>query len=235
MYCPKCGTKNQDGAVFCETCGSRLTETKTTKSAPDKKKSSSLPIILIIIGVVIIVGIGIAAYAFYFMPQSNSSTPSITPQVETTAYSNDDFSLNYPKTWTINNSQSDSTGSAVYIIDPQFAADPNGLKVTGVGLFALSKSEGVNQDSIVDDLTNTLTNQVTTQKSTVTVDGVSATLNIVEGDNAQGHKSQYKIINWEKGDMMYIIACVVRGSDLGNTLDSQKANLDTIINSFKSK
>ncbi|MCC7559381.1 MAG: zinc-ribbon domain-containing protein [Methanobacterium sp.] len=29
MYCPKCGTKNQDGAVFCETCGSRLTETKT--------------------------------------------------------------------------------------------------------------------------------------------------------------------------------------------------------------
>lgn len=189
--------------------------------------------ILIISVVVIIIGIGISAFAFQSI-SSQIVTPS-TPQVETSQYSNDVFSLNYPKTWVINDTGSDSTGTAVYIMDTKFAADQNAMKATGVGVFALSKSSGVSQDTVVNELTNELQNRVTTQKTAVTVDGVSATQSTIEGDNSQGHKAQYKIINWEKGDKIHIIACMARGSDLGNTLESQKAKLDTIINSFKSK
>lgn len=71
-------------------------------------------------------------------------------------------------------------GTTVYIIDPQFVADPNALKVTGLGVFAFIKSAGPNQDTLVNDLTNTLTNTATTQKTTTTADGVSAAQTIVE-------------------------------------------------------
>ncbi|MEN6554425.1 MAG: PsbP-related protein [Methanobacterium sp.] len=238
MYCPKCGTNNQENAQFCENCGSKLTEPKPNE--PTVKKKPSNRNILIIVGIVIIIGIGVSAFAFQSLsnqlntPTSNQSTTPITPQVEATQYSNDLFSVNYPKTWKLNDTQSDSTFTAAYFIDPQFAADPNPMKATGVAVIAFSKSS-FTQDQIVTDMTSELKNRVTSAKTTVTVDGVSATQNIIEGDNPGGHKSQAKIITWEKGSKIYAIACIARGSDLGNTLDSQKSYLDTFINSFKSK
>ncbi len=243
MFCPKCGTKNQENAQFCESCGTKLTAPESNQPKTVKKKPSNVQgkTILIILAVVVLIGIGASVYVYQSLisplnnqPSSLTNTTS-TPQIETSQYSDSAFSFNYPKTWVVNDTQIDSTGNAVYIIDPQFAADANAVKAMGVGVFALSKSSGVNKDTIVKDLTSGLTNRGTTQTATVTVDGVSATQSIVEGDNSQGHKTQYKIINWEKGDKIYIIACVAKGSDLGNTLDSQKAYFDTIINSFKAK
>lgn len=277
MYCPKCGTKNEDSAGFCENCGNKLTETgndKNNSSIVKKKPSNVLVIlgyifailsgiigfviglylytrddsyykghgknILIIASIFIIIGIGVSAFAFQSIsgllnnPSSGQLNNPSTPQIEISSYNNDLFSINYPKTWVLNDTQSDSTFSAAYFIDPQFAADPNGVKFAGVAVIAFSKSS-FTQDKIVSDLTAELTNRATNTKTTATVDGVSATQTIVEGANPQGHKSQYKIITWEKGDKIYAIACVVKGSDLGNTLDSQKANLDIFINSFKSK
>ncbi|MCK9152118.1 PsbP-related protein [Methanobacterium alcaliphilum] len=193
--------------------------------------------IIIVAALVIIIGVGVSVFTFQSLNNlsSNQLDAPTTPQIETSQYSDNVFSFNYPKTWVINDTQSDSTGNAVYILDPQFAADSNALKATAVGIIYLSESSDVNKDNLVNDLTSAITNRVTTQKTTVTVDGVSATQSIVEGDNSQGHKSQYKIINWEKEDKIYIIACLARGSDLGNTLDSQKAYFDVIINSFQSK
>lgn len=34
MFCPNCGTKNADGAVFCENCGERLTAPETAPEIP---------------------------------------------------------------------------------------------------------------------------------------------------------------------------------------------------------
>lgn len=74
MYCPKCGTKNQDDAIFCENCGTKLDGSgshqdpksqRISKSFEDKKPSS----VIVIIGYIFallggLIGIIIGAYLF---------------------------------------------------------------------------------------------------------------------------------------------------------------------------
>ncbi len=74
MYCPKCGTKNQDDAIFCENCGTKLDgngshqdpkSQRISKSFEDKKPSS----VIVIIGYIFallggLIGIIIGAYLF---------------------------------------------------------------------------------------------------------------------------------------------------------------------------
>lgn len=50
MYCPKCGTKNPDGAIYCENCGNRLevdnTQISSVNRNGDEKKHSNVLVIL---------------------------------------------------------------------------------------------------------------------------------------------------------------------------------------------
>ena len=52
MYCPKCGTKNDENVKFCSKCGASLTE---EKKEVKKKESEGLGIASIVIGIVSII------------------------------------------------------------------------------------------------------------------------------------------------------------------------------------
>ncbi len=53
MHCPKCGTKNPEGAVFCENCGNRLKADSILDKKKDSKQKSITAIVVLIIGMLI--------------------------------------------------------------------------------------------------------------------------------------------------------------------------------------
>ena len=270
MYCPKCGKKNQENAVFCEECGTELTPNKSAsnKSGSNKPGPKNPSKVVVVLGYIFallggLIGLIIGVYLYtrdntnakfhgrnviiiaavvmilgMVVPSLYSQSLSLpfTNQVATQQFTNDQFSFNYPKNWTVNSSVSDTTGSMVWIMDPQYMADPNGEKVAGILVMAANNSMGYTNDGFNSLFTQQLfVSYNKTGTSSINVDGVSATQTTYDGDNDQNHKSQAQIITWQKGDKFYVIASIVRGSDIGNTLNTQKANLDAVINSFKSK
>jgi len=91
MYCPRCGTNNQEGATFCENCGNRLTQ-------PSRSSKNSNRNILLIICVVLIIGIGAAAVTYlYLTNQSVPSTTTTTQDTVTTVEKNQETSVNTQK------------------------------------------------------------------------------------------------------------------------------------------
>jgi len=75
MYCPKCGTKNPEGAVFCENCGNRLTaddiQTVSVDKNNEKQKHSN---VLVILGYILAILSGIigAIIGLYLYTRDNS-------------------------------------------------------------------------------------------------------------------------------------------------------------------
>lgn len=64
MNCRKCGTENQENAIFCENCGAKLNQAETTRENVEDKKPSS---VLLVIGYIFaflggLIGIVIGAY-----------------------------------------------------------------------------------------------------------------------------------------------------------------------------
>jgi Tfp pilus assembly protein PilE len=62
MYCPKCGTKNDDNAYKCTKCGKVLHE------EPGKKKSNTAAVVLVIAGIAVGLLIFIAILAAIAIP-----------------------------------------------------------------------------------------------------------------------------------------------------------------------
>ncbi len=53
MFCPKCGKKNVEGAVFCGNCGAKLEGQAPEEQAPEEKKKSIIPFVIGILAVAI--------------------------------------------------------------------------------------------------------------------------------------------------------------------------------------
>jgi uncharacterized protein HemX len=67
MICPKCGTKNDEDAVYCVKCGRQI------KNTADKKSMGTNIKILIAICAVLIIGLGLVSG---MLMQKNSTSPS---------------------------------------------------------------------------------------------------------------------------------------------------------------
>ncbi len=58
MYCMNCGTKNPDGAKYCNNCGRPMNSVPTTKKSSNKKSSvSDLEVFLTILVPIVVVGL----------------------------------------------------------------------------------------------------------------------------------------------------------------------------------
>lgn len=70
MFCPKCGSKNEEDAKFCEKCGTNLNDDPeiTTENTSSNVKY------IIVIAVILVVGLGIAAAALFNSHASASSS-----------------------------------------------------------------------------------------------------------------------------------------------------------------
>ncbi len=75
MFCPKCGTKNQDNAQFCENCGYRLDSTvknpvqrPSAQNSPGRASNTKNPVsgtVLLLIGVIILLVSVFGAYIIF--------------------------------------------------------------------------------------------------------------------------------------------------------------------------
>lgn len=70
MFCPKCGTKNKSGAIFCVKCGNKLgTDSNTSKS-----KTGKSPINAKTIGAIIVVIVIVGALLLFFNGSGNQQS-----------------------------------------------------------------------------------------------------------------------------------------------------------------
>ncbi|NYB52077.1 MAG: zinc-ribbon domain-containing protein [Methanobacteriaceae archaeon] len=269
MYCHNCGAKNVENAIFCEKCGTKLSEPNVRASKSMGNKTSFTgknkpSTILVVIGYIFailggLIGILIGVYLYTRDNQdskfhgrnmlviaaviiclsviatslfSGSLNTPIAPAMGTKNFNNGQFSFDYPDVWNINNTRTDASMTAVDLGDSNMY-QTDVVKSSGVVIGKILKSSGRTvEDSknmflaLSGDMKETSTNYIT-------VDGVTAKESIYTGPNNHGHVTEVRAITWEKGDSTYMIMCIARGSDLGNTLNSQKKYFDTIINSFR--
>ena len=73
MYCPNCGSSNEEGALLCRNCGASFTVPGTVPAAPaqppSKKKSKALPVIIAAAAVLIAAGVAVALlFRFGILP-----------------------------------------------------------------------------------------------------------------------------------------------------------------------
>ena len=70
MFCPKCGTKNDEDAEFCEKCGINLND-----DSGITKENSVFPVkFLVVICIVLVAGLGIAAGYIFHAPGATSNS-----------------------------------------------------------------------------------------------------------------------------------------------------------------
>ena len=104
MFCPKCGTKNDDDAKYCEGCGQSLQKGVNEREMLDREKNNSGGMsngvkALIVVCIILIAGIGVAAGMLLQKPAStaaNATQPAPTTTVTTTQSSD---TQPYQPTW----------------------------------------------------------------------------------------------------------------------------------------
>ncbi|GAB4313303.1 MAG: hypothetical protein Kow0019_12680 [Methanobacteriaceae archaeon] len=156
--------------------------------------------------------------------------------IPTENFNNGQFSFNYPSIWKINDTRSDDSITFVDVGTSGMYNTDN-LEAAGAIIIKFSESSPTSASEYKNTLVQALgtTAGTKTDTGTVSIDGVTGNVETYEGTNDKGHITQIKMITWEKNSSSYLMACIVRGADLGNTLDSQKANFDVIINSFQTQ
>jgi hypothetical protein len=102
MFCPKCGTDNDDDAKYCEGCGRSLQKGIHEQNMQSKQKNENSGMsngvkALIVICVVLVAGIGLTAGMLLQNPASSAANNSKQDQVVTTTQSPD--TQTYQPTW----------------------------------------------------------------------------------------------------------------------------------------
>ena len=73
MYCPNCGSSNEENAAFCRNCGAAFPAPGVAPAAPAqppvKKKNKALPIIIVLLVLLIAAGVAVALlFRFGILP-----------------------------------------------------------------------------------------------------------------------------------------------------------------------
>jgi uncharacterized membrane protein YvbJ len=62
VFCPNCGTRNDDDSIFCQNCGATISSAKSTVAVTQRSKKK---IILSIVGLLIVVILSICSYLYF--------------------------------------------------------------------------------------------------------------------------------------------------------------------------
>ena len=82
MYCPKCGTENDEDAKYCQKCGLILKKDMHKRNIPRNEKNEGMSKTvkgLIIACVILIAGIGVAAGMLLTNPSTNTTIYQVAP------------------------------------------------------------------------------------------------------------------------------------------------------------
>ena len=104
MFCPKCGTKNDDDAKYCEGCGQSLHKGINKKDMLDKERNNSGGMsngvkALIVVCIVLIAGIGVTAGMLLQKPASTAVNTTPAAPTTTTTTTQSSSAQPYQPTW----------------------------------------------------------------------------------------------------------------------------------------
>ncbi|MBI5679973.1 MAG: hypothetical protein HZC47_03640 [Methanobacterium sp.] len=148
----------------------------------------------------------------------------------TSTYSGNGVSFNYPGGW--QQLQTSSQSTLVSVGDPKSIDNATGSINTLAAIQKAALPSGTTLKQVYDNTYAQFVAQDSTFKTisdtTTTVDGATAYVNIHTVD-VKGVQKKEKAVWFEKNGSAYVILC----GSLPADFDSQQANFDTIINSFK--
>ena len=162
---------------------------------------------------------------------SSNNQTSTQPTVPTKAYSGNGISFSYPENWT-QLGQISSPNALVAFGDPKSVDNSSGNVNTLVVVQKVALPSGSTLKQVYDSTYAQFAAQdpsfKTISDTTTTVDGTTAYVNIHTVD-VNGVQKQEKAVWLEKNGNVYVIQC----GALPPVFDSQQANFNMIINSFK--
>ncbi len=155
-----------------------------------------------------------------------------TPEIPTQNYAAGGISFQYPTSWNITTNQLNETSMQLLIQDPASANNPQTTQVTAFYI-AVEKnpSDTLEQkkDMVIQSLTNNGANIAPSNTTNITVNGISATETLYNGNDANYNEIQLKVIYFEQNGVFYILTFFTKGIDL----QSQNIYFNIILNSFK--
>ncbi|MDI6723406.1 MAG: PsbP-related protein [Methanobacterium sp.] len=167
-------------------------------------------------------------------------TPAVTktpvskaPDIKTKIYSAGDIYLEYPETWKITTDEINNNNMQLVIQDPSSVGNPDSTKVAGFTVFKVEKDPyqtlEQRKESFIQSIRESGANINLISSNNTNLNGINAVEAIYEGTGPKNEQIQLKVIYFEQNNLVYILAFLTRGMNL----QSQKANFDVVINSFK--
>lgn len=199
-------------------------------NGPFKKEALALAIAVLIALLILVLTSG--------NPESTENSTQTTnmnktPEISTKIYSAGGIYLEYPSTWKITNDEIGGKNLQLMIQDPTSASNPNSTQAAGFTVLKLEKDQYLSleqrKEAFIQSLRDSGANINIVSSNNATVNGINAIESKYEGKGPKGEVIHLKVIYFEQGETDYILAFLTKGLDF----ESQKANLDVILNSFK--
>ena len=199
-------------------------------TGPFKKEALALAIAVLIALLILVLTSG--------SPESTENSTQATnmnktPEISTKIYSAGGIYLEYPSTWKITNDEIGGKNLQLMIQDPTSASNPNSTQAVGFTVLKLEKDQYLSleqrKEAFIQSLKDSGANINVVSSNNATINGINAIEAIYEGKGPKSEVMHLKVIYFEQEGTDYILAFLTKGLDL----ESQKANLDVILNSFK--
>ena len=119
------------------------------------------------------------------------------------------------------------------IQDPSSVGNPSSTELAGFTVYKVEKAQyqtlGQQKDVFIQSLKGNGANIKLASTSNVTISGINGFEEIYIGTGPQNEQLQLKLIYFEQDNIAYILAFLTKGMDL----QSQKANFDVVLKSFR--
>ncbi len=220
LNCINCGTANPKYAQFCQECGCKLNNIKSSK-----KGNRDAKIVIGIVGLaVILIIIGLSGYLFVSNNLSNGYVVynNSTPMQQYNGYN---ISFNYPQTWNLRviNSNNSTTGPIINVYQNAGPMNPTELQVQLQPNYGLSEQAALNLYA-----NGQMDGGVKVSNDTLIIDNITAYEDIYLVNNGQLNDVSFHQIYFVKNDTTYLITLQAPQSNYNNV----KPVFEMFLNSF---
>jgi len=198
------------------------------KDFPYKKEALAVAIAILVAIIILILTSGSPE-----TPPVANQTVNQTSDINTKIYSAGGVYFEYPESWKITTDQINGNNMQLVIQDPSSAGNPNRTQAAGFTVFKVEKDPyqtlEQRKDVFVQSIKDSGANINLISSNNTDLNGINATESIYGGKGPKDELIQLKIIYFEQNNIVYILAFLTKGMDL----QSQQANFNIVLNSFK--
>jgi len=198
------------------------------KDFPHKKEVLAIAIAVLVTILVLILTSGGPE-----TPPATNQSLNQTPEINTKIYSAGGIYLEYPESWKVTTDEIKDNNMQLVIQDPSSAGNPNSTQAAGFTVFKVEKDPYQTLEqrkyTFIQSINDSGANINLVSSNDTNINGINAVESIYNGKGPKNEQIQLKVIYFERNNLIYILAFLTKGMDL----QSQSANFDVVIDSFK--